>query len=219
MFCAFATQRGTSVRSYPLPPPGLHLHRRRPVLEITPTPATLDDLRHRLLQLIPIACCHLGHLRPKIPLNHHQVFPVLAITHKCHRYTHPPEPTRPPYTMQVGLRVRLELLGGGVRVRGDIVVDDHADGLDVYAASEEVGRYQHFGVAHAEGVDDAVAGGAVETTRQGDDFVAFGGHALFELGGGVAGLEEVSAWSGPPRPTVCLSTLTKIMDDPMVRSP
>ncbi len=92
--------------------------------------------------------------------------------------------------MQVGLCVRHKDLGHRVRVHGYIIVDNHADGLNVDAASEDVGRDEHFGMAHAEGVDDGVTDTAVQAAGERDDFVAFGGHALFEFGSGFTGLRK-----------------------------
>lgn len=89
--------------------------------------------------------------------------------------------------MQICLAVGLELLAGLVD-GGDIVVDDHGDGLDIDTSGENVGCDEDFGLAVAELVDDFVAGGAVDAAGEGGADVAVCCHAAFDFSGGFTGL-------------------------------
>ena len=73
------------------------------------------------------------------------------------------------------------------------VVDDHGDRLHVNAAREHVGGDEHFRLARPEGVDDLIALETFKGAVEGDDLVAFGDHAAFNLGGGVAALIGVAS--------------------------
>ena len=73
---------------------------------------------------------------------------------------------------------------------GNVVVDDHGDGLNVDTAGKNVGGDENLCFAGAELVEDIISLGSVEGARKGSDLVAVGSHASLDLGGGVATLDE-----------------------------
>ena len=73
---------------------------------------------------------------------------------------------------------------------GNVVVDNHGDGLDIDTAGKDVGSDEHLCFASAELVEDIVSLSSVQGTRKGSDFVAVGSHAALDFGGGVTALDE-----------------------------
>lgn len=73
---------------------------------------------------------------------------------------------------------------------GDVVVDDHGDGLDVDTAGKNVGGDEHLSFAGAELVEDIISLSSVQGARKGSNLVTVGGHASLDFASGVATLDE-----------------------------
>ena len=73
---------------------------------------------------------------------------------------------------------------------GNVVVDDHSDGLNINATGKNVGGDEHLCFAGAELVEDIISLSSVQGARKGSDLVTVGGHASLDLASGVATLDE-----------------------------
>jgi hypothetical protein len=110
---------------------------------------------------------------------------ALAVVNKSESSASAAEATGATDTVQVSLIVCCTT--GQV---GNVVVDNHGDGLDVDTARQDVGRNEYLCLASAELVEDIISLSSVQGAGKGSDLVAIGSHASLDLCGGVAALDE-----------------------------
>lgn len=110
---------------------------------------------------------------------------ALAVVHEGEGSASTTEATSATNAVQVSLIICCTI--GQV---GNVVVDDHSDGLNIDATGKNVGGDEHLCFAGTELVEDIISLSSVQGARKGGNFVAVGSHASLDLGGSVTTLDE-----------------------------
>lgn len=168
-----------------------YLHHASLVLgELSLGARVLDRPLDDPLDLIPVAGVNAFNLAGEVLLDLAKHVPLLPVGHKGDGNTDTAESTSTTDTVEVCLVVGLTL---AVRTRdlGDVVVDNKGNGRNVNSTGKNVGGDENLGLAIAEGIDDGITLGALNTTSEGSNCVSFGGHALLNLNGGGASLVNI----------------------------
>jgi hypothetical protein len=159
-----------------------HAKRPRQLLVVT---TARHNLLQSLLDSIPVVRLQLGDLDVEVLADVREQVVGLAVVDESESSASATETSRATDPVEVGLIIRTS--SGQV---GDVIVDNHGDGLHVNAAREDVGGDEDLGFASAEPVEDCVTLSAIEGSGQSGDLVAVGCHAALDFGGGVAALDE-----------------------------
>jgi hypothetical protein len=159
-----------------------HAKRPRQLLVVT---TARHDLLQSLLDSVPVVRLQLGDLDVEVLADVREQVVGLAVVDESESSASATETSGTTDPVEVGL-----IIGTSSGQVGDVIVDNHGDGLHVNAAREDVGGYEDLGFASAEPVEDCVTLSAVEGSGQSGDLVAVGCHAALDLGGGVAALDE-----------------------------
>lgn len=145
----------------------------------------LDGLLDNPLNLIPVAGINALNLASEMLLDLAKHIPLFPVRDKGDSNTDAAESTRTTDTVKVGLVVGLAfaISTTGTGNLGDVVVDNEGYGGHVDSTSENVSRDEHLGLTTAEGINDGITLRALDTTGEGSNSVALGGHTLFNLHG------------------------------------